>query len=70
MHNFSLNYISRSHFFCSSKNTKSEYERDYRNDNEDYHQPFCDLHGETRDPSQSHNEKNQRKNKKNYCEID
>jgi hypothetical protein len=68
MHDFSLPGITSSPFVFPSR-LPLEYERDYSNNDKDYHQPFCDFHSEAGYPLQAHNEKNQSKYKENYCKI-
>ena len=47
-----------------------EYERDYRNDNEDYYKPFCDFHREPGYPPPAQDKKYQSQDKEQYREVD
>jgi hypothetical protein len=57
-------------FFNFPQKSPSQQERDYGNNHEDYHEPFCDFHRETGYSLCSQYECNQCKDQENYRKID
>ena len=60
--------VHRTNFYFPHRNPLQQ-ERDYGYDHEDYHEPFCNFHGEPGYPPCTQDKENESEYKKNYRQI-